>query len=255
MNQKATFERAVQSISKVEVVTDDGTVVRGGIEFRNTGAIVEGEIGKEIFSNGAVVVKLGAGAKHREFLTSLGFKSAQNNYWVLTHDELHNKLEHQFDTQSKTGWFKQVTSAATWTWVNTDLDSRIKFGKASLYQSTSDSVSYGNEEYSIETPKLYELFTKEMRVAGMKKTGIEGTFGYKINESTTMSFGVGAESLKLDLAVPTQAKTSVTGKVAVQHLIDEKSRIDASLATSSTENRLTLGYTQRFVNGLNASVQ
>lgn len=249
------MERAVQSISKMDIVTSDGTVIRGGVEFRNTGAIVEGEVGKEIFKNGAMVVKLGAGAKHREFLTSLGFKSGENNYWVLTHDELHNQLEHQFDTQSKTGWFKQVTDAVTWTWVNPDLDSRIKFGKVSAYQSKSDSVSYGDEEFSRETPELYELFAKEMRVAGMKKAGVEGTFGYKITDATTMSLGLGAESAKFDFLVPEDAKTSLTGKIAFQHKLDEKTQLVASLATSSTENRLSLGYSQRFVNGLNASVQ
>jgi hypothetical protein len=55
--------------------------------------------------------------------------------------------------------------------------------------------------------------------------------------------------------VPEAAKTSATGKLAAQYQFDSKSSIVASLATSSTENRLTLGYSKKFVNGLNASVQ
>lgn len=237
------------------MVTEDGTVIRGGVEFRNTGAILEGEIGKEIFKDSALVVKLGAGAKHREFLTSVGFKAGENNYWVLTHDQLSNKLEHQFDTQSQEGWFKQVTNAVTWTWVNPDLDSKIKYGKVSAYQSKSDSKSYGDEEFSKDTPTMYELFAKEMRVAGMKKSGIEGTFGYQLTDKATVSLGVGGETTQFDLTVPEPSRTSLTGKIAVQYKLDERSTVGASLATSSTENRLSLGYSQRFVNGLNANVQ
>jgi hypothetical protein len=174
--QRAAFERALQGLSKVDVVTSGGTVLRGGVEFRNTGAIVEAEAGKEIFKDSAVVVKLGVGSSHREFLTSLGFKYGEDNYLVLTHDELRSRLEYQFETQSKTGWFKQVTNAVTWTWVNPDLGSRIRYGKISAYQSKSDSVSFGDEEFTQETPELYELFSKEMRVAGMKKQGFEGVF-------------------------------------------------------------------------------
>jgi len=253
--QKNAAAQVLQNISQVNVVTEDGTVIRGGIQFRNTGAILEGEIGKEIFDGSAMVVKLGAGAKHREFLTSVGFKAGENNYWVLTHDQLSNKLEHQFDTQNQEGWFKQVTNAVAWTWINPNLDSKIKYGKVSAYQSTSESKSYGDEEFSKETPTMYELFAKEMRVAGMKKSGIEGTFGYQLTDKTTVSLGVGAETTQFDLTIPEPAKTSATGKLALQYQLDQRSTIGASIATSGTENRLSLGYSQRFVNGLNASIQ
>lgn len=245
------------------------------MEFRNTGSVLQAEVGKEIFDGAAIVVKLGGGSKQREALLSLGFEIAKGNYLVLTHQHLQDRLKFQFETQEKDGWFKQVTDAAVWTWVNPDAASNIQYGKASAYRSKSDSQSFGMEEYVKTSGTLIELFEKEMRVAGMNKEGFNATFGIQnfdiklgdysmfkgtslenvqLFKGTTLSVGAGAERRTDDFLNAPKSKVYPTANIGIQHAIDDSNRFSIGVSGSSTDVRGTVGYSHRLDNGLNLNV-
>ncbi len=255
LNSKQTAVSALQEMSKMDITTSDGTVIRGGVEFRNTGAIAQGEVGKEIFSNAAVVVKVEAGSKHRGFLTSLGFKISENNYLVLSHQELSELLKFQFTTQTQEGWLSQVTDAAVWTWVNPNMESRLQYGKVSIYQTESQSKSFGNEKLTMETSSMYELFQKEMRVAGQKNQGAEASFGIAIDLKTTLSLGAGVQNMRDKTFLDRGSKTTGTAQIGLKRDLADGKILSLGISGSGNETRYTVGFDKKAENGLSYGVQ
>ncbi len=246
---------ALAGISRMNIRAADGTVIRGGIEFRNTGAIGQFEVGKELFENFAIVARVEGGSKHQGMLLSMGFQVAENNYLVLTHQKLRELLSFQFTSQEQSGWLSQVTTAASWTWVNPKKDDLFQYGKASVYKTDSDSRSFGMEQYSTETTALYELFQKEMRVAGVSIQGAEASTGVRASEKVTLHGGIGTQNRKDNTLVDTGSKSSPTAKLGLEYKVNPNMSIIGGVAGSSFETRTSVGIMGRTEGGLNVGVQ
>jgi hypothetical protein len=245
---------ALAGISRMNIRAADGTVIRGGIEFRNTGAIGQFEVGKELFENFAIVARVEGGSKHQGMLLSMGFQVAENNYLVLTHQKLRELLNFQFTSQEQSGWLSQVTTAASWTWVNPKKDDLFQYGKASVYKTDSDSRSFGMEQYSTETTALYELFQKEMRVAGASIQGAEASTGVRVSEKVTLHAGIGTQNRKDNTLVDTGSKSSPTAKLGLEYKVNPNMSAIVGVAGSSFETRTSVGIMGRTEGGLNVGV-
>jgi hypothetical protein len=84
----------------------------------------------------------------------------------------------------------------------------------------SQSKTLGVATQAIDTPTTFELWEKELRVAGVEVTKVEVQAGVRLSSSTTLTGGIGTETRTDDTRVDTPSRTTPTAKVGLVTELD-----------------------------------
>lgn len=148
-----------------------------------------------------------------------------------------------------------MATKAEYTWVNPDVESRLSHAKVSVAHIKSGSKTLGVATNAIETPTTFELWEKELRVAGVTITKAETQAGIRLGSQTILTGGIGAETRTDDTKVDTPSRTTPTAKVGIVTELDSGIKIGAGIQASNTETRLTMGAEASYSNGFSIGAQ